>query len=178
MKLTVYARVTNHVVKLKINTLNMEACSKCDCDSIEVFDGPDVYSTRLGKFCSGSWSLTSSAQYLFVMFTSDSARTGNAFTVTYTTERKGIWDLKSFLHHDWRTSKTMLRFRTRLLKTRVHCLQILNTYHLKFIPDYFICGKLVFCKFQIFAVSSLFNKTILSQVTSCSPFFYHPFLPL
>ena len=112
----IYAPTTNHMVKLKINTLNLEACSRCSCDSIEVFDGADVYSTSLGKFCTGSWSLNSSSRYLYVMFTSDSARTGNAFTVTYNTERKGKWDLRSFLHHDWRTSKTMLRFRVRLFK--------------------------------------------------------------
>ena len=45
--------------------------------------------------------------------------------------------------------------------------------HFKFIPDDFTCGNLVFREFQIFAVSSLANKAILPQVTSCGQSFYY-----
>ncbi|CAB3997994.1 deleted in malignant brain tumors 1 -like, partial [Paramuricea clavata] len=72
-----------YVVKLNINYLNMEACSGCTCDSVEVFDGPSERSKSLGKYCARSWRVTSSGQYLFVKFTSDSEVTGDAFSASY-----------------------------------------------------------------------------------------------
>jgi hypothetical protein len=61
----------------------MEVCPECRCDSIEVFDGYSESSRSLGKFCSRSWQLTSSGQYLFVKFKSDVSGNGSAFTAGY-----------------------------------------------------------------------------------------------
>ena len=72
-----------YVVKLNINYLYMESCSGCSCDSVEVFDGYSVLSSSLGKYCSRSWRVTSSGQYLFVKFTSDASGTGTAFSASY-----------------------------------------------------------------------------------------------
>ena len=80
---------TTKVVRLTIETLSMQFCSGCSCDSIEVFDGSSVYSTSLGKFCSGRRVITSTGQYLYVKFSSDSTITGNAFTATYNAVQSG-----------------------------------------------------------------------------------------
>jgi cubilin len=84
---------SNYVVRLTINTLNMEVCTGCSCDSIELFNGYSESSSRIGKVCSKSWHVTSSGRYLFVKFTSDSTGTGTAFTASYYRLYKG----KSFI---------------------------------------------------------------------------------
>ncbi|CAB4005966.1 Hypothetical predicted protein, partial [Paramuricea clavata] len=73
----------NYVVRLNISTLNMEVCTGCNCDSIEVFNGYSESSSRIGKICSKSLLANSSGQYLFVKFTSDATGTGTAFTASY-----------------------------------------------------------------------------------------------
>ena len=83
------SRHTTKVVRLTISTLSMQSCSGCSCDSIEVFDGSSVYSRSLGKFCSGRRVVTSTGQYLYVKFSSDSTTTGNAFTATYIAVQRG-----------------------------------------------------------------------------------------
>ncbi|XP_028397029.1 procollagen C-endopeptidase enhancer 1-like [Dendronephthya gigantea] len=82
------APLSNYVVRLSINTLNMEACSGCKCDYIELFDGYSEFSSSLGKFCTGNWRITSSGRYLYVKFVSDSAGVGDAFSASYVTLQK------------------------------------------------------------------------------------------
>ncbi|CAB4035750.1 Hypothetical predicted protein, partial [Paramuricea clavata] len=74
----------NNVVKFTINSLNMEVCHECSCDSVELFDGNSESSRSLGKFCSGgSLKRTSSGRSLFVKFTSDESNVGDAFIASY-----------------------------------------------------------------------------------------------
>ncbi|XP_028397435.1 bone morphogenetic protein 1-like isoform X2 [Dendronephthya gigantea] len=82
------APFTNHVVKLNIDTLDMEACSLCGCDYIEVFNGYDEYSLSFGRLCSRSWQFTSTGRYFYLTFTSDGSRNGKAFTASYVAEPK------------------------------------------------------------------------------------------
>ncbi|CAB4041817.1 bone morphogenetic 1-like, partial [Paramuricea clavata] len=78
----------NNVIKLIIHRLDLESCSGCACDSVEVFDGYSESSRSLGKFCSGNRILTSSGRNLFVKFTSDRSVNGDAFTASYYKEAK------------------------------------------------------------------------------------------
>ena len=80
---------TGYVVKLTISSLNMEVCSGCSCDSIQIFNGYSEFSSSLGKFCSGSWKITSSGRYLYLKFTSDATGTGTPFTVYYYRTKTG-----------------------------------------------------------------------------------------
>ena len=80
---------SNYVVTFTINSLNLQYCAGCSCDSVEFFDGYGVSSTSLGKFCTGNVRVVSSGQHLYVKFTSDSSQRGNSFTATYTAQLKG-----------------------------------------------------------------------------------------
>ena len=74
---------SGYVIRLKIPLLNMEVCSSCRCDSIEVFNGYSEFSSLFRKICSSSWQMTSTGQHLFVKFTSDAVKSGTAFTANY-----------------------------------------------------------------------------------------------
>lgn len=74
---------SNYKIRFTMNSLNLERCPECNCDSIEIFDGSSQSSRSLGKYCSGNIDLTSSSSYMFVKFTSDSSGFGEKFSASY-----------------------------------------------------------------------------------------------
>uniref|UniRef100_A0A8C0J8V6 Cubilin n=1 Tax=Chelonoidis abingdonii TaxID=106734 RepID=A0A8C0J8V6_CHEAB len=63
----------NKVVALKFNAFHLEASSSCYKDYVAVYDGSDIYSPLLGKFCGSEPppTLKSSSNDLLLMFKTD-----------------------------------------------------------------------------------------------------------
>ncbi|XP_074140965.1 putative DMBT1-like protein [Sminthopsis crassicaudata] len=76
-------------IELMIPNLKLEDIYGCPYDFIEIFDGPQVASLSLGRFCS-SVALTffSSSNIMTVVFRSDSMITNTGFYVMYNAVRK------------------------------------------------------------------------------------------
>ncbi|KAH0627493.1 hypothetical protein JD844_003258 [Phrynosoma platyrhinos] len=65
---------TNRIVALKFNSFHLEVSSSCYKDYVAVYDGPDIASPLLGKFCGAlpPPTIKSSSNNLFLLFTTDS----------------------------------------------------------------------------------------------------------
>ena len=85
----VYSYSSSYLIRLTSSSLNLESCSRCTCDFIEVFDGYSKSSKSLGKYCTRSFTLNSSASYLYIKFNSNSAVKGNSFSISYVRVAKG-----------------------------------------------------------------------------------------
>ncbi|XP_028391996.1 dorsal-ventral patterning tolloid-like protein 1 [Dendronephthya gigantea] len=68
------------IVRLDISSLDLEQCSRCTCDYVEVFDGDSKSSKSLGKYCTGSVYLVSTGRYLTVAFHTDHTKGQRANT--------------------------------------------------------------------------------------------------
>ncbi|XP_069504454.1 cubilin [Ambystoma mexicanum] len=75
----------NRVVELKFNRFALEASSSCAYDYVAVYDGPDMYSAFLGKFCGQVLppTLKSSGSSLFLVFRTDPYGTAGGWRATY-----------------------------------------------------------------------------------------------
>ncbi|PVD25562.1 hypothetical protein C0Q70_13218 [Pomacea canaliculata] len=77
-----------YVIHVVFTTIDIEQCSGsiCNCDYLELFDGPSEMSSRIVRLCSSSpmmSDLYSSGSSLYIKFVSDASRTGTGFTLTY-----------------------------------------------------------------------------------------------
>uniref|UniRef100_A0A673SV65 Hensin n=1 Tax=Suricata suricatta TaxID=37032 RepID=A0A673SV65_SURSU len=71
-------------VKLTFDVVKLENFFGCPYDFIEIFDGPQIESFSLGRFCSGTTPVfTSSSNRLMVVFHSDAIVTNMGFFATY-----------------------------------------------------------------------------------------------
>ncbi|KAM8967664.1 cubilin [Pelodytes ibericus] len=75
----------NTIVELRFNQFDVETSTRCLYDYVAVFDGPDIYSQSLGKFCGNVIPLVlkSTSNKMFVMFVTDSYGTANGWRATY-----------------------------------------------------------------------------------------------
>ena len=64
----------SRIMTFVISNLDLEKCTRCTCDYVEVFDGGSTSSRSLGKFCSGQVRLLTTGTYLTVVFHSDHSR--------------------------------------------------------------------------------------------------------
>jgi hypothetical protein len=78
-----------------ISNLNLEQCSGCTCDYVEVFDGSSKSSKSLGKFCTGQVRLLTTGRYLTVVFHTDHGIAKNGFSATYNSisRSSGRWHI-------------------------------------------------------------------------------------
>ncbi|XP_022795753.1 bone morphogenetic protein 1-like [Stylophora pistillata] len=74
-----------HKVLIYFTELELEDCSSCSCDSVEIYDGTDQYSTRLSKSCGSSLPVPaySTGRNIFLKFTSDISVTRRGFVAHY-----------------------------------------------------------------------------------------------
>lgn len=77
-----------HLVQLNFQTFVLETCLVpliCSCDHVEVRDGSDANSPKLGKFCGNNKPapIQSSGRYMWVEFDSDLTRNEKGFYATY-----------------------------------------------------------------------------------------------
>ena len=74
------------IFRFYISNLDLEQCTRCACDYVEIFDGSSKSSKRLGKFCSGNIRLLSTGRHLTVVFHTDHSKgdkRNNGFQATY-----------------------------------------------------------------------------------------------
>ncbi|XP_025105696.1 tolloid-like protein 2 [Pomacea canaliculata] len=75
-----------YVVQLSVLNVDIEQCTNCICDKLQIFDAP-AYSEgrRIRQYCGSLRSdvVYTTQKYAFLTFTSDSSRTGKGFTITY-----------------------------------------------------------------------------------------------
>lgn len=72
-------------VLIYFTEFDMEDCSICSCDSVEIYDGTNQYGSRLSKSCGSSLPLPvySTGRNIFMKFTSDTSVTGGGFVAHY-----------------------------------------------------------------------------------------------
>ena len=80
-------------VKLSFQVFLLETCivpSLCTCDHVEVRDGKDGDSPKLGKYCGNKTPdpIYSTGRFMWIEFKSDSRTTDTGFRATYTSESK------------------------------------------------------------------------------------------
>ncbi|XP_020662303.3 cubilin [Pogona vitticeps] len=65
---------SNRIVALKFNSFHLEASGSCYKDYVAVYDGPDIISPLLGKFCGAVLppSIKTSSNHLLLVFSTDS----------------------------------------------------------------------------------------------------------
>ncbi|XP_045491488.1 LOW QUALITY PROTEIN: cubilin homolog [Colias croceus] len=85
-----YKIVTSSGSRIRITflDLDLETTPQCRQDYVEIFDGRDVYSPSLGKFCTMTVNLTdvdTSSNYAFIKFRSDISLGGKGFLLHYKT---------------------------------------------------------------------------------------------
>ena len=78
-------------MKLTFKTFSLETCvvpSICTCDHVEVRDGRDESSRKLGKFCGSKTavSLVSTGRFMWIAFESDFRTSKPGFRATYIAE--------------------------------------------------------------------------------------------
>ncbi|KAH0623685.1 hypothetical protein JD844_006732 [Phrynosoma platyrhinos] len=79
---------SNSLITLMIQNLTLEMCDRyrCQCDSIEIYDGPHRTSPLLGRICYGSFhTFTSTSNMMAVRFRSDVSISARGFSATYYT---------------------------------------------------------------------------------------------
>ena len=79
----------DHLVQLSFQTFVLETClisSVCSCDHVEIRDGSDGNSPRLGRFCGVNKPppTQSTGRFLWVEFDTDLTRNEKGFDATYT----------------------------------------------------------------------------------------------
>ncbi|KAM9456037.1 bone morphogenetic protein 1b isoform 1-T1 [Clarias gariepinus] len=80
-----------HRIKLAFNEIDMESHLECSYDHLDVYNGPDDASPRLGRFCGSKKPppVISSANKMFLQFFSDNSVQKRGFEVSFTTECGG-----------------------------------------------------------------------------------------
>ncbi|KAG8443219.1 hypothetical protein GDO86_011865 [Hymenochirus boettgeri] len=75
----------NKIIELKFNVLDLEPSSSCLFDYVAVYDGSDVNSQLLGKYCGNVLPpvLRSSTNNLFLVFVTDSLGTARGWRASY-----------------------------------------------------------------------------------------------
>ncbi|XP_075068011.1 cubilin [Mixophyes fleayi] len=75
----------NKIVELKFNQFDVEASSSCLYDSVAVYDGSDIYSTLIGRFCGKVTPpvIRSSSNNLFLVFKTDSVTTAGGWRASF-----------------------------------------------------------------------------------------------
>ena len=78
-------------MKLTFKTFSLETCvipSICTCDHVEVRDGSDESSRKLGKFCGSKTPapLVSTGRFMWIEFESDSRTRKPGFRATFIAE--------------------------------------------------------------------------------------------
>lgn len=73
------------LVTINFNLLDLEDTGNCLADSLSVYDGADMTSRLLGKFCGDQLpgDLTSSGHYLYVVFRSNHKRNAGSFSLSW-----------------------------------------------------------------------------------------------
>ncbi|XP_053164962.1 deleted in malignant brain tumors 1 protein-like [Hemicordylus capensis] len=75
---------SNSRIVLTLNPFSLEACNRCVCDYVEIFNGQPSGSHLLGKICSGSYhTYTSNSSVMTVKFYSDGSVTRRGFQANY-----------------------------------------------------------------------------------------------
>ncbi|MBU0763442.1 MAG: hypothetical protein KJ607_01265, partial [Bacteroidetes bacterium] len=85
----------------------------CDYDYLEIFDGPSVSSTNLGKFCNTTGSpgtITSSGNALTLSFHSDGATVNNGYMAIWTCINDNIAPVTSVSANIWETDDFTANF--------------------------------------------------------------------
>jgi hypothetical protein len=73
-------------VKLSFDAMNIESCSTCSCDALELYDGQNSHATLLARYCGSNnvnGEMLSSDRYMFVKFKSDVKSSSTGFRGTY-----------------------------------------------------------------------------------------------
>ena len=86
-----------HRVKLTFHTFLLETCivpSICTCDHVEVRDGQDGGSFKLGEYCGKRTPdpAYSTGRFMWIEFKSDSRTTDTGFRASYTSESKFLFN--------------------------------------------------------------------------------------
>ncbi|CAH1775425.1 unnamed protein product [Owenia fusiformis] len=77
----------DRVVELKFDLFDVEPHTRCAYDYVEVFDGPDGYAPKIGRFCGDVIpdTIRSTENTLYVNFITDASVTKGGFSAAYTT---------------------------------------------------------------------------------------------
>lgn len=71
-------------VKLVIKTMDLEYCTLCHCDYVEVREGASSNGQRIGRFCNAKkTAVYSEGRQMWVTFRSDIANEGRGFFASY-----------------------------------------------------------------------------------------------
>ena len=80
-------------INLNIKNINIQGCSGCICDSLNIYDGSYLNSTKLATICNAGdtrRSFNSLGNNLLVVFKSDGDATGPGFKAKYKAIQSGM----------------------------------------------------------------------------------------
>ena len=114
-----------HRVKLTFQTFLLETCivpSLCTCDHVEVRDGKDGDSSKLGKYCGSKTPdpIYSTGRFMWIEFESDFRTTETGFRATYIAEGKFLFHFLLFICFSFSQIKFVVTFNLLFLFTSIH----------------------------------------------------------
>ena len=74
----------NYIISLSFINVDIEACTNCNCDYLEIHDGLDASAPSLGRYCGTDIKdITSSGNRMWIIFHTDGQTTRNGFSISY-----------------------------------------------------------------------------------------------
>ncbi|XP_028403901.1 cubilin-like [Dendronephthya gigantea] len=73
---------SNTIIQFTAENLELEECSRCSCDYLEIFDGSDE-TKSLGRYCKGDIRLFSTGSNMLIRFHTDKRGSGRGFTASH-----------------------------------------------------------------------------------------------
>ena len=73
----------DYKIRIIVQTIDFEGCSNCECDYIQIFDGPNRYSKSLKKWCRNRPDLVSSGSHLYIEMKTDALNYYRGFKAKY-----------------------------------------------------------------------------------------------
>ena len=77
----------NSIIQFTLVNLQLEKCSRCSCDYLQIFDGSDG-GKSLGRYCEGDIRLFSTGRNLLIVFHTDGKGGGKGFTASHRSVKK------------------------------------------------------------------------------------------